>query len=121
MHVPTNRLTQVHTYAPEVVYGEISIWHISIVGFFFFFLFSIFFFFFRVHKKYRHANKRISYFFLLRRFVNAFFIFVRLFAFCAFAWLRFCAFSAFCAFGAFLCFLCFLVLFCTFGVYKIFS
>ena len=64
---------------------------------FFYFLFS----FLRAHKKHKNANKRISYFFPLRCFLSAFFIFVRLFAFCAFAWLRFCAFYAFGAFGAY--------------------
>ena len=54
----------------------------------FFFLFS----FLRVHKKHKNANKRISYFFPLRCFLSAFLIFVRLLAFCAFSWLRFCAF-----------------------------
>ena len=68
---------------------------------FFYFLFS----FLRAHKKHKNANKRISYFFPLRCFLSAFFIFVRLFAFCAFAWLRFCAFCAFGDFGAFWCFL----------------
>ena len=68
---------------------------------FFFFLF----FFLRVHQKHNNANKRISYFFLLRYFLSAFFIFVRLFACCNFSWLRFCAFWCFCSFGAFQCFL----------------
>ena len=54
---------------------------------FFYFLFS----FLRVHKKHKNANKRISYFFPLRCFLSAFFIFVRLFAFCTFARLCFCA------------------------------
>ena len=65
---------------------------------FFYFLFS----FLRMHKKHKNANKRISYFFPLRCFLSVFSIFVRLFAFCAFIWLHFCAF---------LCFLWFLVLF----------
>ena len=73
----------------------------------FYFLFS----FLRVHKKHKNANKRISYFFPLRCFLSAFFIFVRLFAFCTFAWLRFCAFW---------CFLCFLVLFGVFGAFGAF-
>ena len=68
---------------------------------FFYFLFS----FLRAHKKHKNANKRISYFFPLRCFLSAFFIFVRLFAFCAFASLRFCAFCTFGSFGAFWCFL----------------
>ena len=58
---------------------------------FFYFLF----YFFRVHKKHKNAKKRISYFFPLRCFLSAFFIFVRLFPFCAFAWLRFCVFWCF--------------------------
>ena len=72
-----------------------------------FFLFS----FLRVPKKHKNANKRISYYFPLRCFLSAFLIFVWLFAFCAFAWLRFCAFCAF------LCFLILLVLFYAFGAF----
>ena len=56
-----------------------------------------------MHKKQKNANKRISYFFPLRCFLSAFLIFVCLFAFCAFAWLRVCVFSCFLLF---LCFLC---------------
>ena len=67
-----------------------------------------FFFFLRSHKKHKNAKKLISYYFRLRCFLSAFLIFILLFAFCAFAWLRF---SVFCAFGAFWCFQCFLVLF----------
>ena len=71
----------------------------------FHFLFS----FLRVHKKHKNANKLISFFFPLRCFLSAFFIFVRLFAFCAFVRLRFgvfwCFFGAFCALCAFWCFL----------------
>ena len=82
---------------------------------FFYFLFS----FLRMHKKHKNANKRIytiftiytseltSYFFPLRCFLSTFLIFVCLFAFCAFAWLRFCVFLVF--FGAFQCFLVLLV------------
>ena len=47
----------------------------------------------------------MSHFFPLRCFLSAFFIFGCLLAFCAFAWLCFCAFW---------CFLCFLVLICAF-------
>ena len=42
-------------------------------------------------------------------FLSALFDFVCLFAFCAFAWLRFCAFGAFGDFGDFGAFWCFLV------------
>ena len=63
-----------------------------------------------MHKKHKNANKRISYFFPLRCFLSVFSIFVRLFAFCAFIWLHFCAFLCFfvlfCAFYGFWCFLC---------------
>ena len=56
----------------------------------------------RAQKKHKNSNKRISYFFSLRCFLSAFLIFVRLFAFCAFARLRFCAFWCFLdIFGAF--------------------
>ena len=65
---------------------------------FFYFLFS----FLRAHKKHKNANKRISYFFPLRCFLSAFFIFV-----CLFAFLCFCLVALLC----FLCFLCFSVLF----------
>ena len=58
-----------------------------LVGTFLFFLFS----FYRTHKKRKNTNKRISYFFPLTYLLGAFFIFVHLFAFRAFAWLRFCA------------------------------
>ena len=73
------------------------------------FSFFIFYFlFFAWTKKHKNANKRMGYFFPLRCFLSAFFIFVRLFAFCAFAWLRFCVFlvffGAFCVFGAFCAF-----------------
>ena len=56
------------------------------------FFYFLFFFFLRVHKK---VNKRISIFFPLRCFLSAFLVVVRLFALCAFAWLRFCAFQRF--------------------------
>ena len=81
---------------------------------FFYFLFS----FLPMHKKHKNANKQIytiftiytseltSYFFPLRCFLSRFLIFVCLFAFCAFALLRFC-FLVF--FGAFQCFLVLLV------------
>ena len=57
-----------------------------------------------------------SFFYFLfsfpRCFLSAFLIFVCLFAFCAFAWLRFCVFLCFLVlFGAFWCFF---VLFCAF-------
>ena len=90
---------------------------------FFYFLIS----FLRVHKKHKNANKRINYFFPLGCFLSAFSIFVRLFAFCAFAWLRFCVFWWFFIFWCFFCFLVFfvlfdvfLVLFGAFGVCEIF-
>ena len=57
------------------------------MGTFLFFLFS----FLRAHKKHRNANKRISDFFLTDVFKRIFY-FCSLVAFCAFAWLRFCAF-----------------------------
>ena len=79
--------------------------------FLFFLIFFFLFSFFGVHKKHKNPNKRISYFFPLRCFSSAFFIFVRLFAFCTFAWLRFCAFW---------CFLGFLVLFGVFGAFGAF-
>ena len=70
----------------------------------FFSVFCFLFSFLRTHKKHKNANKRISYFFSLRCFLSAFFIFVRFFAICAFAWLCSCAF---CLFGVFRCFWCF--------------
>ena len=67
--------------------------------------FSIFYIFFFVRtKKHKNANKRISYFFLLRCFLSAFF-FV-----CLFVFLCFCL-------VAFLCFLVLLVLFVLFGAF----
>ena len=87
--------TQVHTYAPEVVYGDVSIQYISIVG-----LFIFLFFFLHAHKKYKNTNKRISYFFPLRSFFNI------LNFYCLFAFLCFCL-------VVFLClFFVLLVLFC---------
>ena len=83
---------------------------------FFIFLFSIFFL--RAHKKHKNANKRISSFFPLRCFLSAFLIFIRLFAFCAFAWLRFYAFGAFCTFW---CFLVCAKSFCKKNIYKEFK
>ena len=76
----------------------------------FYFLFS----FLRMHKKHKNANKRITYFFPIRCFLSAFFIFVCLFVFCTFVWLCFCALCAFWGF---------LMLFGAFGAfcaYKIF-
>ena len=55
--------------------------------------FSFFYFIFFTCTK--NANKRISYFFLLRCFLRAFFIFFFLFSFCFFAWLCFCFFCFF--------------------------
>ena len=70
-----------------------------------FFLFSIFFL--GVHKKHKNAHKRITYFFLLRCLLSAFFIFV-----CLFAFLCFCL-------VAFLCFWCFFgLLVCAKSFYK---
>ena len=80
------------------------------MGTFLFFLFSIFYFLFsflRAHKKRKNANKEISYFSPLRCFLSAFLIFVCLFAFWDFAWLRFVLFGGFCAFDAFCSFWCF--------------
>ena len=74
---------------------------------FFYFLFS----FLRVHKKPKNTNKRIRYFFPLRCFLRAFFIFV-----CLFTFLYFCLV----AFLYFLCFWCFLVLFGTFWCFWCF-
>ena len=71
-----------------------------IVGLFIFLIFFLW-----VHKKHKNVNKRISYFVLLRWFLSTFFIFVCLFAFCAFARLCFCAFLCFFVVSdAFLCF-----------------
>ena len=73
-------------------------------------LFSIFFFLFsflRSYKKHKNANKRISYFFPLRCFLSAFFIFVRLFAFLCFCLVAFlCFFVRLVFFGAFCAFWC---------------
>ena len=65
------------------------------MGTFLFFLF----YFLHAYKKHKDANKQISDFFPLRCFLNAFFNFYSLVAFCAFAWLRLCAFGAFGTFG----------------------
>ena len=88
--------------------------HCIVETFFFFFsLFSIFYFLFSflcVHKKHKNAIKRISYFFPLRCFLSAFFIFFTYLRFCVFAWLRF---------GAFWCFLCFWCLFVFFVAFFV--
>ena len=75
--------------------------------------FSFLFYFLRVHKQHKNANKQISYFFPLRCLLSAFFIFLRLFTFCAFTWSRFCVlwyflvlFVLFCVLCALWCFLC---------------
>ena len=73
--------------------------HIVETFHFFFFLF----YFLRVLKKHKNANKRISHFLPLRCFLSTFLIFVRLFAFCAFARLYFCVFWCFLCFLSFLC------------------
>ena len=84
-------------------------------------LFSIFYFLFsflRAHKKHKNANNRISYFFPLRCFLSAFFLFacsvlyfclVASLCFLCFLWfLCFLCFWCFWCFWCFLCFLCFL-------------
>ena len=84
--------TGTHIHTSSGLWGHQYLVHFHCRTFhFFYFLFS----FLRVHKNHKNANKRISYFFPLKCFLSAFFIFVRLFAFCAFAWLRFCDFWCF--------------------------
>ena len=87
------------------IYEDISIQYITLSRLFIFALL-------RSYKKHKNANKRISQYFPLRCFLGAFLIFFRLFVFCTFAWLRFCAFLCFWCFlvlfGAFWCFWCFL-------------
>ena len=100
-HKPVHASTHIRTWSGLWGHQYLVHFHCRIFHFFIFY-----FLFLRVNKKHRNANKWISYFFPLRCFLNAFFIFVCLFAFCAFAWLCFCAFSAFCTFGAFLYFWC---------------
>ena len=94
------RFAQVHTCAPEVVYGDIRIQNITLWRLFIF-LFAIFFSL--LVQKTQNANKRIS--FSLRCFLSAFFIFVHLFAFLCFCLV------------AFLCFSCILLLFVLFGAF----
>ena len=79
--------------------------HCLVESFFFFLLFSIFFS--SRTQKHKNANKRISYFFLLRCFLSAFIIFVYLFAFLCFCLVAFLCFLVLFVilvlFGAFLC------------------
>ena len=111
-----------HMHLKWFMVTSVFIQYISIVGLFnFYFLFS----FLRMHKKHKKANKRISYFFPLRCFLNTFFYFCSLI--CVFVFLLGCVIVFFGAFWCFLCFWCFLVLlvlFVLFGdfcAYKIFS